>query len=227
MTLQEFSNEFDILYNNIMSNQAPGLDEYEKSVFLTQAQENIILAYYKGNGNLGYFEGDEQVRTALRSILMTDIFPNKYLEEDYTPIKYYNMFSQSFDLPDDVWFIVQESVGEGKGTWDIPVIPITYDEFHKIKRNPFRTANHNRVLRLDGGQDRNQVTLISEYDLSNIDNPYMISYIQYPSPIILTDLEEGLTINNKHNSMGCMLDPSIHRLILTQAVQLAAAAYKS
>jgi hypothetical protein len=103
---------------------------------------------------LGYFEGDEQVRTALRSILMTDVFPNKYLEEDYTPIKYYNMFSQSFDLPDDVWFIVQESVGEGKGTWDIPVIPITYDEFHKIKRNPFRTANHNRVLRLDGGQDR-------------------------------------------------------------------------
>lgn len=55
----------------------------------------------------------------------------------------------------------------------------------------------------------------------------MISYIQYPSPIILTDLEGDLTINNEHNSMGCMLDPSIHRLILTRAVQLAAAAYKS
>lgn len=37
MTLQEFSDEFDVLYNNIMSNQAPGLDEYEKSVFLTKA----------------------------------------------------------------------------------------------------------------------------------------------------------------------------------------------
>lgn len=33
MTTQEFSSEFDILYNNIMSNAAPGLDEYEKSVF--------------------------------------------------------------------------------------------------------------------------------------------------------------------------------------------------
>ncbi len=33
----EFSSEFDVLYNNITSNQAPGLDDYEKSVFLTKA----------------------------------------------------------------------------------------------------------------------------------------------------------------------------------------------
>ena len=37
MTTPEFSNEFDVLYNNIMSNAAPGLNEYEKSVFLTKA----------------------------------------------------------------------------------------------------------------------------------------------------------------------------------------------
>lgn len=37
MTPDEFSNEFDILYNNIMSNKAPGLNVYEKSVFLTIA----------------------------------------------------------------------------------------------------------------------------------------------------------------------------------------------
>ena len=37
MTTQEFSNEMDIQYNNVMSNAAPGLDEYEKSVFLTKA----------------------------------------------------------------------------------------------------------------------------------------------------------------------------------------------
>lgn len=37
MTLAEMSNEFDVLFNNIMSNQAPGIDEYEKSLFLTKA----------------------------------------------------------------------------------------------------------------------------------------------------------------------------------------------
>ena len=34
MTIQEFSTEFDVLYNNVTSNQAPGLNEYEKSLFL-------------------------------------------------------------------------------------------------------------------------------------------------------------------------------------------------
>ena len=37
MTIQEFSSEFDVQYNNIASNAAPGLDEYEKSVLLTRA----------------------------------------------------------------------------------------------------------------------------------------------------------------------------------------------
>ena len=46
MTIKEFSDEFDTLYNNIMSNQAPGIDEYEKSVFLTRAQEEIIKNYF-------------------------------------------------------------------------------------------------------------------------------------------------------------------------------------
>lgn len=48
MTLKEFSNEFDVLYNNIMSNAAPGLNEYEKSVFLTQAQEELVVNLYSG-----------------------------------------------------------------------------------------------------------------------------------------------------------------------------------
>lgn len=46
MTNQEFSDQFDVLYNNITSNQAPGLDEYEKSVFLTKAQNEIVKAFF-------------------------------------------------------------------------------------------------------------------------------------------------------------------------------------
>lgn len=46
MTNQEFSDQFDVLYNSITSNQAPGLDEYEKSVFLTKAQNEIVKAFF-------------------------------------------------------------------------------------------------------------------------------------------------------------------------------------
>lgn len=56
MTTTEFSNEFDVLYNNIMSNAAPGLNEYEKSVFLTKSQDEIIYNYFNPNGNK-YKEG--------------------------------------------------------------------------------------------------------------------------------------------------------------------------
>ena len=33
MNIVETSQEFDVLYNNIKSDKAPGVDEYEKSVF--------------------------------------------------------------------------------------------------------------------------------------------------------------------------------------------------
>jgi hypothetical protein len=49
MTTKEFKREFDILYNNIMSDQAPSIDAYEKSVFLTKAQEEIVASIYEGS----------------------------------------------------------------------------------------------------------------------------------------------------------------------------------
>ena len=62
MTNSEFSNEFDVLYNNITSNQAPGLDEYEKSVFLTKAQDEIVKAYFNPKTNKVHegFDGNEK-----------------------------------------------------------------------------------------------------------------------------------------------------------------------
>jgi hypothetical protein len=47
----EFSSEFDVLYNNITSNQAPGLDEYEKSLFLTRAQDEVLKSYFNPKTN--------------------------------------------------------------------------------------------------------------------------------------------------------------------------------
>lgn len=62
MTNKEFSDEFDVLYNSITSNKAPGLDEYEKSVFLTKAQDEIIKAYFnpKSNKTQEGFDGNER-----------------------------------------------------------------------------------------------------------------------------------------------------------------------
>ena len=42
MTVAEFSAEMDVIYENINKNGAPGLDDYEKSVILSHAQELLV-----------------------------------------------------------------------------------------------------------------------------------------------------------------------------------------
>lgn len=73
MNLQEFDDQFDVLFNNITSNQAPGLNTYEKSVFLTKAQDEIVKNYFsagsKGN-SLGLGFDDSAKRQADFSHLM-------------------------------------------------------------------------------------------------------------------------------------------------------------
>ena len=73
MTISEFSDQFDVLYNNITSNQAPGLNEYEKSLFLTKAEKEIVKNYFTANSkgnNIGQGFDDSAKRQADFSVLM-------------------------------------------------------------------------------------------------------------------------------------------------------------
>ena len=62
MSIEEFDNMFDVLYNNITSNQAPGCNAYEKSVFLTKGQDEVLKNYFnprsKGNNTQEGFDGN-------------------------------------------------------------------------------------------------------------------------------------------------------------------------
>ena len=48
MDLNEFSNNFDVLLNSFSEGNSIELDEYEKSIFLTTAQEELVLELYDG-----------------------------------------------------------------------------------------------------------------------------------------------------------------------------------
>ena len=70
MTTQEFSNTFDTLLNSYASKAIFGdqashqeivLDEYEKSVLLTQAQDIIVKQYFeRTNVNLGFDDSERR-----------------------------------------------------------------------------------------------------------------------------------------------------------------------
>lgn len=73
MSVEEFDNQFDVLYNNITSNQAPGVNSYEKSVFLTKAEKEIVKDYFTANSkgnNIGQGYDDSAKRQADFSCLM-------------------------------------------------------------------------------------------------------------------------------------------------------------
>ena len=71
MTNQEFRNEFDISYNAIASMSAPGIDDYELSLYLTKAQLEIVKNYYVplSNRKQKGFESTEKRRRDLNQLI--------------------------------------------------------------------------------------------------------------------------------------------------------------
>lgn len=221
MTAEEFSNGFDVLINSYSSSEPVGFsqsplsfDEYEKSVFLTKAQEEIAEGLYTGKALGDSFEDTEQLRRYLAHLVKTVILPCRVAPNGLSDKSVFAV------LPDDVWFITYESVTldsdspciNGK---EIQVVPVTQDEYHRIKGNPFRKPNSRKALRLD--VDESMVELISEESIRN----YLVRYLSRPEPIILLDLPDGLSINNVKTKTECKLNPGIHRMILEVAVTLA------
>lgn len=224
MTTEEFSNEFDTLLNSYSTIEAFGktpstveLDEYEKSVFLTNAQEEIVIGMYNDKNPFGdSFERTEEIRRYLSDLIKTYTTTDKKV--GYTGLSKSSVF---FELPDDLWFITYESVNlkdDGLGCMsgeDISVIPITQDEYHRIRKNPFRGTNERRALRLD--LSGKVVEIVSKYNVES----YLVRYLSRPAPIILTDLTDNLSINGISVKTECELNPVIHRAILERAVKLA------
>lgn len=233
MLLNELSVEFDLLYNNISSNQAPGLTEYEKSVFLTQAQEAVILELYKGVAG-DSFESTEEVTRYLNSLVKSKnaVIPKvSNLDKPFNA----NISIYDFDLKEitDLWFITYQSASILKNncTRDVIVVPTTQDAMYREMQNPFKGPNENRVL-VSSEEDFQKV--YTKYPLNN----YYIKYLAKPYPIILEDLaeedEEGnpigeyLTINKEYKSKEIDWLPEIlHRTILLRAVQIAKAVWAS
>ena len=207
-TSEEWSVNFDILYNNISSNQAPGLTEYEKSVFLTQAQEAVILDLYKGTSG-DAFETTEEVTRYLSS-LVTTAAPkqNKSITQPISSCKIYK-----FNLPENVWFVTYQSgsVKIENNKRDVLVVPSKQDSLFKDLNNPFRGPNQNKVLATteDGG-----ITLYSKYDLDT----FYIKYLKRPIAINLELPEAEFSVE---------IPESLHNQVLYKAVQLAKAVWQS
>jgi hypothetical protein len=194
------------------------LDEYEKSVLLTKAQEELVMSYYDGKNIYGdSFEATEELRRQLDSLVKTKVYTTQDMIEG-TGVSNNSVF---FQLPSDLAFITMEQItynDESLGCYNgsrINVQPTRQDEYNKIKNNPFRGATKYKALRLDAGDGI--VEIISKYQVGN----YLIRYVSKPEPIILEDLPDGLTIEGVSVATECKLNSILHKIILERAVLMA------
>lgn len=233
MTTTEFSNEFDILYNNLRNNSAPGIDMYEKSVLLTKAQEQLVLNYYRKDGNK-YFEGFENSEKRKKDL--EKLIVNYKISASFTETPDFSISklkSYVVPIPSNVMFIIQEQVKVGSEFFN--VVPVSHDEIMLQKSNPFRqpsTTISNKAWRLDNtlGSGENSIEVIMPQ--SSVITEYQMRYLKKPNPIILTNLDEGeftgmnLSIDGETEEATSELNPTIHRQIVDRAVELALEAYE-
>lgn len=221
MNNPEFSNEFDVLYNNITSNQAPGLNEYEKSVLLTKAQNEIVKNYFNPKGNK-YQEGFDS--SAKRQIDFSELTTTSKIVATATGTTY-DKRGKLYSLPDNLMIIIQESVDTNNGT--LQVVPIRFDEYMRLMSKPYKEPLKWQAWRLITDSS----TLINAEIIahsSDVINSYNIRYIRKPRPIVLVDLstEYGdLTIDGVGTASECELNSEIHPEILQRAVEMAKVIY--
>ena len=216
MNIQEFSNSFDTLLQPYIAKESfseqnnLAFDEYEKSIFLTKAQEQIVLELYQE------LEQSEEVRKYLSNLIKTDNYV-PVGEQDETLINN-NFKSYKVEISNDILFMIYEqcTLSDENNCINnkiVSVVPTIHDDLDKVLKNPFKSPNSRKVIRLDFD---NKIELISKYNISN----YKVRYLKKPNPIILVTLED-LNIDKKQEVSNGETNPILHERIVQRAVQLA------
>lgn len=150
MTVKEFSDQFDVLYNNITSNQAPGLTEYEKSVFLTKAQTQLVREYFNVRIDSvgGGFDGSQKRQYDFSSLIRTEnlYYVNSYVNRD-ADIDKLDKRSRIFLLPKDYFLSVNEIISDGH--FQYSVLPIDYAEYQRLMLKPYNFPVKRAAWRLN------------------------------------------------------------------------------
>lgn len=224
MSVEELDNMFDVLYNNITSNQAPGLNAYEKSVFLTKGQDEILKNYFnpksKGNTTQDGFDGSAKRQVDFSMLTSVETKSSGF----ENPLFDTRENTKSVDLPSKLMFAINEVVEVTRNNKPVilQVIPIKFDEYSRLMCKPYKRPLKYQAWRLTNNNTSNKADIV--IGPSDTLTKYTIRYVRRPNPIIVSDLD-GLTIENKSTATECELDPILHEEILQRAVELAKVAW--
>jgi hypothetical protein len=190
MTTQEFSAAFDTLLNSYNSKANFGetaakvdivLDEYEKSVFLTQAQDIVIKSYFSSTTNPQGEGIDDSTRrqvdfsgliTVYRIPLGTTSSNANNGANAGNTVETFDPRGKICSLPSDVLIILNErlevSTTTGTGTnikttkKNYVVVPINYTEYDRLMSKVYAQPLKKQCWRLFNGSDSTSHVIKSE-----------------------------------------------------------------
>lgn len=218
MTTTEFSNQFEILYNNITSNQAPGLDEYEKSVILTQAQEEILEAFFNPKKNkILEGLGDSSRRDIdFSKVIIVKDYKNvldckrtNTSTSDFDTAGFdFHSNSKSFTLPDKILFTLDEFATVQRGTAPtkksdgtynpdtrktvlLTVLPLNYSTYSRIQGSTYKRPMSYQAWRISYSKEEPVVsTTTQEVNTSPSEDTSTSTTYKYYNDLVVGPLDE-------------------------------------
>lgn len=241
MTTAEFSRQFDVRFNNIDSNLAHSVTEYEKSLYLTQAQLEIVKNYFnpKGNKYQEGFDGSPKRDVDFSNIIKVQAIgtgTQATTTGAVTGQTEFGIKTLRVRITDNVMMVLNERFSfNGTGTpsvyvYDTTVVPIDYKQYQTILGKAYKDPPLRQTWRfVRSGAITNGVSSSLDVELITKSNfnislvyVYYVRYLKRPVPIILENLSgQGLTIENISAVTECELAPELHDEILARACELA------
>ena len=248
LTSNQMVTEFNIQYD-LQNLDAQAYNNAEKSFFLSKAQENIVKQRYHPSGNK-YGEGFEETEKRRKDLkeLTENVLLLNTGETGAGVTGAGQPFTAAYNLPngtfwklpvDFMWTLSEAADITLSSTNDMyacnsshaltnrRVLPKTHDEYLADKDNPFAKPYYNLVWRMDfdredhttgitaDNQTRHELITDGTYDVDR----YRLRYVRRPADIVPHLLPDTTTATA--DAADCMLDPSIHREVVAEAVRIA------
>lgn len=236
MDANEMKFNFQLKFDSLFEFSAPAYDDRQISYLLTEAQFRVFIKRYNPLANKYQkgFEADEQRRRDLEQLIKpalydsTDPIPTG-VEEITKSTEKGGTHPQGvfFDMPTDFLYAVEEGVkldGETKEAW---VRPVKHDEYLANINNPYKKPYKDLVWRMDisrsqhatGTTDASPKRTEIIVPESGIVDTYRVRYLATPPEIVCDEFDPT-------NQIHCILDETLHREIVDEAVIIAQASVK-
>lgn len=220
MTFEQMHSEAELLYESINSSAAPGFTDSEWGQLLTIGQRKVVLKILRSG-----IERDTFNSRAIEKLVMkysylgpgSFIADTFYKNSDGTPAwRLINSVEPEF-----FWMLDEYVTVVGK-TNHIPVKHITFDFYNTNIKNPFRTPSIEESYWLLTYSDFVPTEAASNTPVVITDgeeaNSYVLIGVLHPDNY---PIESGTTYPTVGGTDASCLNPSVHHMIVEEAVTLA------